>query len=64
MASITDYLEQYEKKKKAQGGFNAPAPLGSVVDTIGQEPQVQSPFGQQAGLDAISRDCKFGTNRI
>jgi hypothetical protein len=34
--------------QKKKGGFNAPAPLESVVDTVGQAPEVQSPFSQQA----------------
>lgn len=45
-----------EKKLRDQQGFGAPAPMESVVDTVGQAPAVQSPFGQQAGMDAISRD--------
>ena len=49
-------LERMKATQAEQGGFNAPAPQESVVDTVGQAPEVQSPFGQQAGLDAISRE--------
>ena len=48
-------FDEMQKKKLDQQGFNAPAPMESVVDTVGQAPAMQSPFGQQAGMDAISR---------
>lgn len=48
-------FDEMQKKKREQQGFNAPAPMESVVDTVGQAPAVQSPFGQQAGMDATSR---------
>jgi hypothetical protein len=56
MAEQSAFLTAYDEMQKKKGGFNAPAPLESVVDTVGQAPAVQSPFGQQAGLDAISRE--------
>ena len=37
-----------EKKLRDQQGFNAPAPMESIVDTVGQAPAVQSPFSQAA----------------
>ena len=55
MAEQSAFLKAYDDMQKKKGGFNAPAPLESVIDTVGQAPEVQSPFGQQAGLDAISR---------
>mgnify|MGYP003637463806 CR=1 FL=1 len=61
MAEKSAFLTAYDEMQKKKGGFNAPTPQESVVDTVGQAPQVQSPFGQQAGLDAISRDFEVPT---
>ena len=48
MAEQSAFLTAFDEMQKKKGGFNAPAPLESVVDTVGQAPQVQSPFSQQA----------------
>ena len=61
MADKSAFLTAFDEMQKKKGGLNAPAPQGSAVDTVGQAPQVQSPFGQQAGLDAISRDFEVPT---
>jgi len=41
-------FDEMQKKKREQEGFSAPAPMESVVDTVGQAPAVQSPFSQAA----------------
>ena len=41
-------FDEMQKKKLEQQGFNAPAQMESVVDTVGQAPAVESPFSQQA----------------
>jgi hypothetical protein len=41
-------FDEMQKQKLEQQGFNAPAQMESVVDTVGQAPAVQSPFSQQA----------------
>jgi hypothetical protein len=46
-AFLTAY-DEMQKKKREQEGFSAPAPMESVVDTVGQAPAVQSPFSQAA----------------
>ncbi len=48
MAEQSAFLTAFDEMQKKKGGFNAPAPQESVVDTVGQAPQVQSPFSQQA----------------
>ena len=48
MAEQSAFLTAFDEMQKKKGGFNAPAPLESVVDTVGQAPAVQSPFSQQA----------------
>jgi hypothetical protein len=48
MAEQSAFLTAFDEMQKKKGGFNAPAPLESVVDTVGQAPEVQSPFSQQA----------------
>jgi hypothetical protein len=48
MAEQSAFLTAFDEMQKKKGGFNAPAPQGSVVDTVGQAPEVQSPFSQQA----------------
>ena len=41
-------FDEMQKKKLEQQGFNAPAQMESVVDTVGQAPAVESPFSQAA----------------
>jgi len=48
MAEQSAFLTAFDEMQKKKGGLNAPAPLESVVDTVGQAPAVQSPFSQQA----------------
>jgi hypothetical protein len=48
MAEQSAFLTAYDEMQKKKGGFNAPAPQESAVDTVGQAPAVQSPFSQQA----------------
>jgi len=51
-AFLTAY-DEMQKNKQGQEGFSAPAQMGSVVDTIGQAPAVQSPFSQGAAPNSI-----------
>ena len=48
MAEQSAFLTAFDEMQKKKGGFNAPSPQESVVDTVGQAPAVQSPFSQQA----------------
>ena len=52
-AFLTAY-DEMQKKKREQEGFSAPAPMESVVDTVGQAPAVQSPFSQAAAPNPMA----------
>ena len=47
-------FDEMQKKKREQEGFSAPAPMESVVDTVGQAPAVQSPFSQAAAPNPMA----------
>ena len=54
MAQKSAFLTAFDEMQKKNGGFNAPAPMESVVDTIGQAPAVQSPFSQAAAPNPMA----------
>ena len=54
MAQKSAFLTAFDEMQKKNGGFSAPAPMESVVDTVGQAPAVQSPFSQASAPNSMA----------